>query len=160
MAVNRERLGMGIAALRSGEFEQGQGHLRETVINDDRPDGFAYCCLGVLTEVALREGVPGVRRLENGHNGHWYEVFIEAEPCDAPNCGCEGTAERWIDGSNGILSPRIRDYYGLEDDDPKFPEAEPGFPAMSAVTLNDKLGWDFGRIAQAFEDTYMTGEGQ
>lgn len=38
-----------IAALESGEYKQGQNVLRSD-------DGF-YCCLGVLCELAVKEGV-------------------------------------------------------------------------------------------------------
>jgi len=37
-----------VAALRSGKYEQGTGQLR---------NGDTYCCLGVLCDVALKEGV-------------------------------------------------------------------------------------------------------
>jgi len=41
-----------VTALRSGEFSQGQGQLRST-----EADGtFHHCCLGVLTELASRDG--------------------------------------------------------------------------------------------------------
>lgn len=40
-----------VAALRSGEFEQGRDQLK-------REDG-SYCCLGVATVLAMRAGVPG-----------------------------------------------------------------------------------------------------
>lgn len=43
-----------LAALRSGHYQQGYGRLR-TRYTDDRPDEF--CCLGVLTDLAVGEGV-------------------------------------------------------------------------------------------------------
>lgn len=37
-----------VAALRSGEYEQGTGYLRS---------GNEFCCLGVLCDIALRKGI-------------------------------------------------------------------------------------------------------
>lgn len=39
-----------VAALRSGEYAQGRGSLR---------DGNQYCCLGVLCDLAVKDGVIG-----------------------------------------------------------------------------------------------------
>lgn len=41
-----------IAALRSGEYTQTQGHLKYEWMDDVR-----YCCLGVLCELAIQDGV-------------------------------------------------------------------------------------------------------
>lgn len=42
-----------LTALRSGDYKQGRGRLKAT--KDGRT---TYCCLGVLCEVAITEGVP------------------------------------------------------------------------------------------------------
>lgn len=44
-----------IEALRSGEYEQAVGTL--TYIKPD-DSGFKHCCLGVLCELAVKEGLP------------------------------------------------------------------------------------------------------
>lgn len=46
--MNKELKIEWLAALRSGEFEQGQGYLRQ---------GNKYCCLGVLCELTARKGL-------------------------------------------------------------------------------------------------------
>src|SRR5438094_6314255 len=46
-----------VAALRSGEYEQ----TREVLCKRD-----AYCCLGVLCEVAIKLGVPVKKSMSNG----------------------------------------------------------------------------------------------
>jgi hypothetical protein len=46
--VNKEVKGLWIEALRSGEYQQGQNYLS----NNGK-----YCCLGVLCEVAIKQGV-------------------------------------------------------------------------------------------------------
>src|SRR5690348_17476896 len=41
-----------VAALRSGEYRQGSGTLRS--------DQDEFCCLGVLCDLAVKAGVPGI----------------------------------------------------------------------------------------------------
>lgn len=43
-----------LKALRSGEYQQGQGQLRSD-------EGDRYCCLGVLCDLAVKAGVVGCR---------------------------------------------------------------------------------------------------
>jgi hypothetical protein len=53
-----------VNALRSGTYVQGKGYLKKSVQNDDGPRQDTYCCLGVLCELAVQEGVippAGVR---------------------------------------------------------------------------------------------------
>lgn len=50
-----------VKALRSGEYQQGTNCLRT--------DDGKYCCLGVLTDLAVKNGViPNFRGEGNGHN--------------------------------------------------------------------------------------------
>lgn len=53
-----------IAALESGEYEQGQGSLRK--------DG-KFCCLGVLCEVAIQEGVEVTVTHNSEIDKYYYE---------------------------------------------------------------------------------------
>jgi hypothetical protein len=52
VTVNKERVQLLVDALRSGEFQQRHGDLR----GNAHGGGVSYCCLGVATEVALRNG--------------------------------------------------------------------------------------------------------
>ncbi len=52
--MNVENIKLWIAALRSGEYQQGTGFLN--------PEG-KYCCLGVACEVAEKHNIPVERRL-------------------------------------------------------------------------------------------------
>jgi len=51
------------AALRSGEYKQGQGMLRN--------DGGDYCCLGVLCDLARKAGVLGEWQSLEGGGPPW-----------------------------------------------------------------------------------------
>jgi len=42
------------AALRSGDYQQGEGQLRAA---DEDTGDYKYCCLGVLTDLAAKAGV-------------------------------------------------------------------------------------------------------
>lgn len=61
MTVNVERVTLWVEALESGEFTQARGGIRLPVSESDETDGFTYCCLGVATEVALRNGLDAAR---------------------------------------------------------------------------------------------------
>lgn len=65
MRMNRKIKKLWLKALRSGEYQQARGRMRvskrsapntraDAHVTDDKT---AHCCLGVLTEIALREGI-------------------------------------------------------------------------------------------------------
>lgn len=156
--INKERLAKGIAALRSGDFKQGMGSLRQVTGELGREE-LTYCCLGVFTELALRDGCPGIRRTETtGYGQAWFEVFIPAEGCSCSNEECENKSDRWALGGNGVLDTHVRGYYGFGQDDPEVPYPGVANDITSASSLNDRLHLNFDQIAQVFEDTYLTGE--
>lgn len=65
--MNREIADRWIARLRSGQDVQGAGCLHSAL------DG-AKCCLGILTEIAVNDGViePGVRHRRSGFSARFY----------------------------------------------------------------------------------------
>jgi hypothetical protein len=84
MSVNKERVQLLVDALRSGEFQQVGGVLRRA--------GGGHCCLGVATEVALRND------------------FLPPED--------EAIGELWDHENGETLHEVVRDWYGFDDDDP------------------------------------------
>lgn len=60
--MNQDVLKKWVAALRSGKYNQGEGHLGMTDEDGDEH----FCCLGVLCELALDEGIPNLNREFNG----------------------------------------------------------------------------------------------
>lgn len=52
MAMNKRIKQRWIKALRGGRYKQGKGCLKQRL-----PDGPRHCCLGVLEELAVKDGV-------------------------------------------------------------------------------------------------------
>jgi hypothetical protein len=104
-----------IEALRSGEFKQGTLALRSA---DNH-----YCCLGVLCELAARQGVVETKLTPNAH---WYLYGEE------------------IAG----LTDEVRAWAGIEDDNPLV--AIPGY--VTLTHLNDSKGYSFDTIAAIIEE--------
>jgi len=140
--VNKERLQLGLDALRSGEFEQCAGELRRTILGKVH-----YCCLGVLTEVAVRNGLVIVNVCANcGSNDCGHELDPAADQ--------SVTDDVWaIHGE--ILSKPVMDWYGFSYSDPTIGEDADSDPIM-ATLANDDKHWDFERIADGFESVYIT----
>lgn len=138
MTVNRERVQLLVDALRSGNFEQGQNMLRT---KDD-----TYCCLGVACEVARLNGI--------GLDWKAKETGCECQDCQD---------NRWhFDGSNEGLGEKVAAWYGFERNshavaDPEIGNDESG-NTVTTIRANDDYGWDFNRIADALESTYLEGD--
>lgn len=65
--MNKEVKEKWVAALRSGDYKQGFNRLK-TVMNDlDGKDVSSYCCLGVLCDLASKEGI--IKELNHGFFG-------------------------------------------------------------------------------------------
>lgn len=102
-----------VEALRSGEFSQVGRYLHT-------PDG--YCCLGVATELYLREhGGEWEPHQSVGETIHWYE----------------------FDDLDAVLSPKVQDWLG-------FRTSRGDFSTNSLASLNDS-GKTFKEIADVIE---------
>lgn len=76
-----------VAALRSGEYKQGIGRLRY-----DTDDGTSYCCLGVLCDLAEKEGITRLHLGEEESYAHY-------------------------DDDADLLPPSVMRWAGLDDSD-------------------------------------------
>lgn len=120
-----------VDALRSGQYQQGQAYLR----NEDNK----YCCLGVLSELAVQAGVIPAPQL------------AEAGPTDREPCYLYGENKepyylaREIREWAGLDSESDPTIYGLDDDDD---ENEFG---TSLSDMNDR-GDGFEEIADIIEE--------
>lgn len=108
--------------LRSGEFKQGGGALRT---GDDQ-----YCCLGVLCEMAAREGV-----IPAG--------ILSSVGCDWYRYGTEWTH------STSVLPYEVQAWAGMTTDTGLLPDGE------ELTALNDS-GTPFVEIADLIDAKYET----
>jgi hypothetical protein len=126
-----------VEALRSGKYQQGQGALVvvETVTDDETGQttehSRRYCCLGVLTQLAVDNNVPGVRQDEDGY----FQMEIETD---------EGHIE-WVGSVDEDLPRQVCDWAGISRSNPRFANG------TSAIEMNDGLGATFEDIAAAVE---------
>lgn len=97
--MNQEIKARWLEALRSGEFKQTNGYLsiQSAIPDDDQFDG--YCCLGVLCEIAVADGVVVKQRV--GENS-----FFEY-----------GNPEK-DDWDYSVLPLSVREWAGLQEANP------------------------------------------
>lgn len=138
--ANQENVRKWVEALRSGEYQQGKGHL--TVLDAD--GNKFYCCLGVACEVS--------------------GVTEPAGQVESPNTGdpilaWKGTLayEAEHDGDDSLFFPpqEVLDWLGIDEYNPVLvlgPEL--GYDA-EASDANDTRNMTFEQIADAIERTYL-----
>lgn len=140
---NTENMRTFVAALRSGEFQQGRNKLEKSV-----DDVVLHCCLGVACRVALANGV---------------EIEITVKPkADTQDSVTS------FHGDSTFMPPKVSNWLGLAnsgDYDECGWSGNPGLVAddgleYTASTLNDEKGYTFAQIADCFERTYLTPESE
>lgn len=104
-----------VAALESGKYVQGKGLLRDT-------DG-KYCCLGVLCDLAVEEGI--VSKVDDG-GATFYGV--DATP---------------LSGRSALLPSEVMAWSGMAFPDGFMPSQD-----LSLTMLNDTFGREFDQIAE------------
>lgn len=85
-----------VDALRSGEYEQCSGVLA----NLDDPDKPAYCCLGVLCEVAIKDGLYVETKDESNRHRMWLRRFYDGKDTQLPRSVWEWAE---LDSQNPVL---------------------------------------------------------
>lgn len=122
--MNQEVKDKWIAALESGEFTQGKRFLHTRKSNGQE----THCCLGVLCELAYREGVV-TRELQ--------EEFVR------------GGGRQYLYGFSGYsaLPEEVLKWAGLHSRLPTVPMAELGLGNHGLAHLNDGAGYTFSDIA-------------
>lgn len=127
MSVNKERVRKFVAALRSGKFQQGAEYLG---LHNPSTDKDTYCCLGVACEVAIAEGL----KLAKVERGNAYEY----------------------DGERYGLPGAVMEWYGFITPNPAFSDrTDFGAYSANATAANDIKHFDFYKIADLFEQTYL-----
>lgn len=138
-----------VAALRSGEYEQGKGVLRE-IDNDGTLGG--YCCLGVLCDLAVKAGVipePTIKTYDHGPK----EVLYDEADAILPSSVAEwaGLIEPDEADSRPICAPivtlpkahSVAEFFLLGDED----DAK----EVELTGLNDETDLGFAGIADLIE---------
>jgi len=127
-----------VAALRSGDYQQGQSALKTA--------SGSFCCLGVACDLAAKQGVTEFR----------------ADPCGCGNAECNsgrGYTDDYGSVATGTLPNNVRHWLGLESAGGSLkesieysaPEADQPRKATDLITLNDEANWDFAKIADLIE---------
>lgn len=120
--MNRRVKKKWVEALRSGEFDQAEGVLC------DGNNG--YCCLGVLSELAVREG-KAEKWLKEDRRNVWY-------------------GKKRGDADDVFLPRSVRRWAGLDSDNPSVPNGYATGSMSSLASLND-YGRTFEEIADLIE---------
>ncbi len=118
-----------IPALRSGDYVQGHGALRS---QDDR-----YCCLGVLTDLLVQDGlIPA------------WDLFQDDE----------GPPTYAVDGERHYLPTQVRDAIGTQNM-MAFERLSGPDDGVTLVELNDAASCSFADIADVIEKTLADYDG-
>jgi hypothetical protein len=130
LEMNPEIRARWTAALRSGDYQQGQTTLRQKAEIDGFPSDQQqeWCCLGVLCDLAEKAGVVSGTYSED-HN--WWHY----------------------DGACDYLPQSVQQWAGLGTNSPEVGVcwSEPVTELATLAELNDGDGWTFAQIADAID---------
>lgn len=124
------------AALRSDEFQQGEGSLSYQTVSGQ----WKHCCLGVACIIAQRNGLD--LPFQDSGEMRWYSVA--------------GDPDVTVFDNSTVLPATVAKWYGW-DLDPEIPYAdEDGFDwEIPAAEVNDSKDKNFAEIADAFDAKYV-----
>jgi hypothetical protein len=95
--MNKKVKSLWLRRLRSGRYKQGFGYLCLTDPDPKRPD--AFCCLGVLCDIAVEKGVIDPPEITFDKDGEPETVYY--------------------DGDNTLLPPSVTEWAGVADACPR-----------------------------------------
>lgn len=127
----KRRLRRFIAALRSGDYQQGFGELANRDVDTEE---WKYCCLGVACEVAINDGL---------------KLYVS-----------ERRYKKYYNNEGGVLPLKVRDWYGLPASDPYLTDKLDNANVHTASAFNDRYQRNFGDIADAFQHTFLPNENE
>lgn len=123
--MNKDNLRKWVAELRSGKYTQGEGAL--CTMRSNCKD--AHCCLGVVCEVAMENGV---------------ELVISEQ------IGLTAKYKRYGDETE-VLPREVREWLGVHSCNPLIGD-------LKAVTINDSYKLSFDEIADRIEKHFQLNE--
>jgi hypothetical protein len=144
--VNADVKAKWLAALRSGEYKQTQGVLAHTFFSEgENGEVTGYCCLGVLCDLAVKDGVipPPVK----DYGGDWKYGAFDRVLYD------EGDYKEYDTSETG-LPMTVREWAGLDvsDEDPKWTDPTPDEPSNYTLAGANDSGKTFAEIADIIEE--------
>lgn len=159
--ANKEVINKWVEALRSGDYTQVEGKLAK-----EREDGTkGFCCLGVLCEVAVKEGVieaPAKATDGFGDETNWFQYDGEADELPTSVMDWAGLSDHNPEVTYPLTAEEIEDNYGVyeydeEKDTDKIvvPEGSPDTSEDTLADLNDTHGRSFSDIADIIEAEYL-----
>lgn len=128
--MKKEIMEKWVAALRSGEYKQGIGLLHDRTQN-------TYCCLGVLSELAVKEGVCPKSKVDS-------TALSEMATSATSNRAAFG-----LSYETTYLCKEVMDWSGVVT---VTGSSIPGLWGISLVKLNDELSKSFLEIADIIEE--------
>lgn len=134
-----------VAALRSGNYEQARGRLCYVRANENQVLTEKYCCLGVLCEIAVADGVIAKSTENPRHgDGSWARSFFDPNNTEDRATGdLPGKVAKW---AYGLSQGAFRNEYSTD------PLVRIGVNDERRLSgCNDTLGLDFNQIADLIE---------
>lgn len=123
--MNPEVKALWLEALRSGRYDQGMGNLKAGDADDP-----AYCCLGVLCELAAIDGViPAGQRREDALNDPAY----------------------YFNGENEFLPAEVMTWANLDSNNGTYKENLQLWMADQCLTDHNDNGMSFTHLADLIE---------
>lgn len=129
VALQQQPVMLLVDALRSGRYVQGFGALHSV---NNRGES-RFCCLGVACQVAIKNGVKLYR---------------------AHGMDCVRYGDNEHEMLHGILPESVVAWFGFDSHSPEIFDAIGN--QVKAIAANDHLMWNFNKIADGFERTYIT----
>ena len=128
--MNKEIKELWLNALRSGEYKQCRGRLMKETSEGQR----SFCCLGVLTDLALKEGVIEHKwELEHNRIQMNYDYFV-------------------VNNEVGCLIPEVMKWAGIDTPDGTYYTGKNKI-SDELSTKNDR-GASFKQIADIIERNF------
>ena len=127
--MKRKKARKWIKALKSGKYEQGLGCMKR-----DRDGRVTHCPLGVLCELAIKDGVD-----------------VKTDRYTTAYCSEQNVHVHTFDGNADVLPGKVVEWAGLcSCNGTVFSRLSP----VSLIELNDELKWSFKDIAGYIDDKW------
>jgi len=141
--VNQERMRLWVEALRSGSYRQARNKLKVALRDPDGnlTDEVGYCCLGVMCEVAIANGLNLAVSEDDPDGGTepYYRYGVPGRPELSSGGYPPSVVLVWYGIAGSIMVGQHMDG-----------------KIIYAVEANDDLRWDFNKIADGVERIYLT----